>query len=104
MSRRTPRRAVALVLAASVGLVAASAAQAAPRTGTIIQQQLSGRNWIESTWALLRGFMPKSGGGDGNSGGPPPPGHNPPGNGDSANVKPEGPGLCPIGKPGQPGN
>lgn len=102
MSRRTPRRAVALVLAASVGLVAASAVQAAPRTtgarlrtSTAIQQQLSGRTWIESTWALLRGFMPKNGSHPG--GGPP---SNSPGNGNTPNVRPEGPGMCPIGKPG----
>lgn len=94
MSGRTFRRTIVFALALSAGLVSASSAHAirvrADREPAI-RQEASIRTLIGNAWDSLRNaFSNKEMYG--------PPAHTP---------QPEGPGLCPLGKPGrtgQPGN
>ena len=96
MSGRAFRRTIVLALALSAGLVSSSNAHAArvqaDREPTIRQED-SVRTLIGSAWNLVQGLFGKN---------HIAPGPNPP--------QPEGPALCPLGKPGrtgiqgQPGN
>ena len=93
MSGRAFRRTIVLVLALSAGLVSTSNAHAARVRADrepANRQEASIRTVIGNVWSSLRSLLPKELYG--------PPAHTP---------KPEGPGLCPLGKPGrtgQPGN
>ena len=93
MSGRAFRRTMVLALALSAGLVSTSNAHAARVRADrepAIRQEASIRTLIGSPWNFVQGLFAKN---------HIAPGPNPP--------QPEGPGLCPLGKPGrtgQPGN
>ena len=93
MSGRTFRRTIVLALALSAGLVSTSNAHAARVRADrepAIRQEASIRTMIGNAWDSLQSLLSKELYG--------PPAHTP---------QPEGPGLCPLGKPGrtgQPGN
>ena len=88
MSGRTFRRTIALALALSAGLVPVSNAHAARQVDRepAIRQESPVRTVFGSTWNLIQGMFGKN---------HIAPGPNPP--------QPEGPSLCPLGKPGRTG-
>ncbi|HSN89553.1 MAG TPA: hypothetical protein VL025_22515 [Thermoanaerobaculia bacterium] len=89
MSGRTFRRTIVLALALSAGLVSASNAHAARVRADrepAIRQEASIRTLAGNAWDLVQGLFVKN---------HITPGSNPP--------QPEGPGLCPLGKPGRTG-
>lgn len=89
MSGRAFHRTLVLALALSAGLVSASNAHAARARADrepAIRQEASVRTVLGSTWNLIQGLFGKN---------HIAPGPNPP--------QPEGPGICPLGKPGRTG-
>lgn len=90
MSGRTFRRTMVLALALSAGLVSASNAHAARVRADrepAIRQEASARTVLGSAWNLVQDLFGKN---------HIAPGPNPP--------QPEGPGICPLGKPGRTGS
>lgn len=86
MPGRPFRRTIVLALALSAGLVSVSNAHAARQVDRepAIRQESSVRTVFGSAWNLIQGLFGKN---------HVAPGRNPP--------QPEGPSLCPLGKPGK---